>query len=148
MFKAHGPETPLDSWRGNFRNLTIEPAWTDLYGHMNMAWYVMIFDTLGHEILGDCGFGEAYTARENLGLFTVRAEVDYLREVVARDPVSLTVEILSHDTKRLRSRCVLTHCTKGYVAATMEQLALNVSLETRRVTPFPEATMRRLRALA
>lgn len=141
------PEPRLSHWRGNARLAHVLPEWVDIYGHMNMSWYVALFDTLGHDILNDCGLGASYTAQHRMGLFTVRATIDYRREVIAGDPLRVTLRITGHDDKRLRTTLDLHHAGAGYLAATMEQLALHVSLDTRRVTQFPPAVLARLAEL-
>lgn len=119
------------------RNAHVDPAWVDIYGHMNMAYYVKLFDDLGHDILADYGFGEAYTHRFGFGLFTVKATIAYLREVTADAPLTISLKIDKADDKRLWTSLEMRHGEQGYVAATMDQLAVNVSLATRRATIFP-----------
>lgn len=121
----------------SLRSAHVDPAWIDIYGHMNMAYYVKLFDDLGYEILAEYGLGEDYTQRFGLGLFTVTATINYVREVTANAPLTVTLTIDKADRKRLWTRLEMRHAELGYIAATMEQLAVNVSLETRRAAAFP-----------
>lgn len=121
----------------NIRSAHVDPAWVDIYGHMNMAFYVKLFDDLGHDILSGYGLGAAYTRAHGFGLFTVTATIDYVREVTANTPVTVSLKIDKADDKRLWTRLEMRNSELGTIAATMDQLAVNVSLATRRATPFP-----------
>lgn len=115
----------------------VDPSWVDIYGHMNMAYYVKLFDDLGHEILEEFGLGEGYTRKFGFGLFTVKATIDYVREVTANAPLTISLTIEKADDKRLWTSLEMRHSAHGNVAATMDQLAVNVSLATRRAAVFP-----------
>ncbi|MEZ2408903.1 acyl-CoA thioesterase [Bosea sp. RCC_152_1] len=119
------------------RSAHVDPSWVDIYGHMNMAYYVKLFDDLGHDILAEFGVGEAYTRRFGFGLFTVRANIAYVREVTANAPLTVSLTIDKADDKRLWTSLEMRHSEHGFIAATMDQLAVNVSLATRRAAFFP-----------
>jgi acyl-CoA thioester hydrolase len=40
------------------------------------------------------------------------------------------------------------HAEKGYLAATSEQMCIHVDMKARRASPFPEATQKKIAALA
>lgn len=128
------------------RTTHVDPAWIDIYGHMNMAYYVKIFDDLGYEMLSEFGLGVEYTKAHKLGLFTVDVRIKYLREVVTNAPVTVSLVLKAFDDKRLWTELEMHHSELGYLAATMEQLAVHASLETRRATRFPDFVMVRLRS--
>jgi acyl-CoA thioester hydrolase len=119
------------------RHARVDPSWVDIYGHMNMAFYVKLFDDLGYDILSEYGLGERYTRDFGFGLFTIEANIRYLKEVRADAPLTVSLQIDKADGKRLWTSLEMRHTEQGYVAATMNQLAINVSLATRRVVPFP-----------
>lgn len=126
---------------------TVSDEWIDLYGHMNMAYYVKLLDELGHRILQQFGLGEGYTRESNCGLFTVEANLKYLREVRAGDPLRVELTPVSFDEKRLVTLVELYHDEQNYLSATMQQTALHVDLDTRKVCPFGEDAQRRLVAM-
>jgi acyl-CoA thioester hydrolase len=125
----------------------VKEEWIDLYGHMNMAFYVQVLDELGHRILARYGMGEGYTLNENCGLFTVEANLRYLKEVRAGDPLRVELTPLSFDEKRLITNVDLYHDTENYLSATMRQTALNVDLTTRKVRPFSERALARMQLM-
>lgn len=129
--------SPISPPPTNIRSAYVDPVWVDIYGHMNMAYYVKLFDDLGHDILAGYGLGEAYTRAFGFGLFTVTATIDYVREVTANTPVTVSLKIDKADDKRLWTHLEMRNSELGTIAATMDQLAVNVSLATRRATSFP-----------
>ena len=129
-------------------DLTVDPQWIDEYGHMNAAHYVGVFDRHGFELLKAFGVGLDYTAESNCGIYTMRIDVNYLREVVVGDPLRLCARVLDADDKRLVCLLELWQTSGNYLAATMEQLSLHVDLGARRAKPFPLELAERLARLA
>lgn len=125
----------------------VKDEWIDLYGHMNMAYYVQLLDELGHRILEQFGMGEAYTLAENCGLFTVEANLKYIREVCAGDPLRVELTPLRFDEKRLVTQVELYHDKQNYLSAVMVQTALHVDLESRKVCPFGNEARDRLQKM-
>ena len=130
-----------------YEKALVKDEWIDLYGHMNMAYYVMLLDDLGHRILEQFGMGKGYTLEFNCGLFTVEANLKYLREVCAGDPLRVELTPVSFDEKRLVTQLELYHDEQNYLSATMQQTAVHVSLDTRKVCPFGDEARRRLQRM-
>ncbi|MCG5239901.1 thioesterase family protein [Azospirillum doebereinerae] len=128
--------------------LRVAEDWIDLYGHMNMVRYVGVFDEVGYGLLDRWGLGETYTQETRHGLFVVDVAVNYRREMTAGTMLTLSLRVLEADDKRLLSLMELRRADDGTLAATMEQLSIHVDLTTRRVVPFAEPAVLRLRALA
>lgn len=126
--------------------LTVSPDWIDLYGHMNAANYVFVFDRNGFELFERFDIGENYTRNSGCGLYTVEIQTRYLRELLVDTQLSLRLRFLSSDDKRMHCLFELFNVDAGYLAATMEQISLHVDLQTRKVTPFPPDVQDRLQA--
>lgn len=118
-------------------SLNVDPAWIDEYGHMNAAQYVGVFDREGFELLRQVGVGLDYTEATQCGIYTMKLHVDYRRELLANDPLTLRLRLLASDDKRILCLMELWHAHANYLAATLEQLSLHVNLETRRACAFP-----------
>ena len=116
----------------------VDPAWIDYNGHMNMAYYNLIFDKCLDYVYDNIGIGAAYTQKAGGSCFTLEVHVNYLRELVLGDPVKVTFQLLDWDAKRLHYFEEMYHAEKGYLAATSEQLALHVDMESRRSAEFPD----------
>ena len=138
-----------DTQRLTTSAVEVRPEWLDSYGHMNMARYVAAFDELGYPLQDHIGVGAAYTAARRLGLFVVDARVTYRRELVRGQRFCIALRVLDADHIRLLTLQEMRLEPGGEVVATMEQLAVNASLESRRACPFePElaASLQRLAA--
>jgi acyl-CoA thioester hydrolase len=112
--------------------------WVDYNGHMNMAYYNVIFDQ-ALDYAYDClGIGEAYVRDSGCSHFTLEAHVTYLREVRLGDPLRITWQLLDCDAKRLHFFEHMYHAEEGYLAATSEQISMHVDMTERRAAVFPE----------
>ncbi len=127
--------------------MTVDAAWIDYNGHLNMAYYNLLIDRAVDEAFALVGLGPDYVRRRNASFFTAEAHVRYLRELAANTPVRVTLRLIDYDEKRMHFFAELHHAAKGWVAATSEQLALHVDLNTRRVAPFPDDVLTRLAAM-
>ena len=125
----------------------VERGWIDYNGHLNMAYYNVLFDRAVDEIYELLGIGEAYLAHEQRSLFTAEVHVRYLRELHAGDPVRVTIQVLGFDAKRLHYFEQLHHATEGWVSATSENMALHVDMAARKTLPFADSVMARLAAI-
>jgi len=124
--------------------MTVEPAWIDYNGHLNMAYYNVLIDRAVDEAFALVGLGPDYIRERHASYFAVEAHVRYLRELKANDPVRVTVRLIDYDAKRLHHFCELHHADEGWLSATSEQLALHVDTKLRRVAPFPDDVLIRL----
>jgi len=113
------------------------PEWVDHYGHMNLAWYLAVFDMATDRMWPALGLGAPLRAQE-LGTFAAESWVAYRREVKLGDPLDCDSEVLAHDGKRLLIRHRMRHAEAGWEAAVCELLFLCVHLQRRKVTPWPE----------
>ena len=126
----------------------VQEAWIDYNGHMNMAYYNVVFDHGVDHIYDQLGIGAEYTRSGAGSVFTMEVHVHYLQELALNDPVVVHFRFLDWDHKRLHFFEEMYHAEDGYLAATSEQLALHVDMQTRRSGPFPEAVQTRIAALA
>jgi acyl-CoA thioester hydrolase len=116
----------------------VEPGWVDYNGHMNMAYYHVMFDRAVDEALEVVGLGLGYRARRQASFFTAETHTVYRRELLAGESVRVTVQLIGHDEKRLHLFQEARHAVEGWTAATCENLSLHVDLTTRKVAPFPD----------
>jgi acyl-CoA thioester hydrolase len=124
--------------------MTVEPAWIDYNGHLNMAYYNVLFDRAVDEVYALLGVGEPYVTTQRHSFFTAEVHLRYLRELQSGDPVRVTFQLLDVDAKRVHYFEQLFHATEGWVSATSENLALHVSLDHRRAAPVPDDVGKRL----
>jgi acyl-CoA thioester hydrolase len=118
--------------------MRVEPAWIDYNGHMNMAYYHVLFDRTLDEAFGQIGLGPDYLEERNASYFAAEAHILYKRELGLGDPVRVTLQLIDFDEKRLHFYMEIRHAEEGWVSATCEGLSLHVNMASRRVAPFPE----------
>ena len=116
----------------------VKPEWIDINGHMNVAYYVLAFDYGVDALWESVGITEKYVEDRQLSTFAVDAHITYRQELHEGDPYRIVTQILALDEKRLHQFQRMYHARDNYLAATAEWLNLHVSLETRRVCPFPD----------
>ncbi|MDH3279568.1 MAG: thioesterase family protein [Gammaproteobacteria bacterium] len=135
-------EAPISRWQ--------EPVleeWTDYNGHMNVAYFVLIFDHGTDVFYPLIGLGRPYRERTGFSTFAVESHITYSREASLGDPVQVTTQLLGFDDKRIHYFHVMSHAEKGYQMATLEQLALHVDLGQRNVCPMPAEPQALLREM-
>ena len=130
---------PFDEYRA-----VVRPEWIDGNGHLNMAYYVLIFDYATDCWFEWLGLGQAHREAHPITTFCLEAHVTYQREVREGDPLRCTTRLLAYDAKRLHYFHEMYHATEGYLAATNELVSLHVSQLTRRATPMAPAILDRL----
>jgi acyl-CoA thioester hydrolase len=116
--------------------IEIENAWIDYNGHLNMAYYNVIFDR-GSDVAFDLiGIGVDYVKSRRLTVYTAEVHVCYVRELHLGDRVVVSFRLLDNDDKRLHAYQEIRH-VDGWLAATSETLSLHIDMGGPRVAPFP-----------
>jgi acyl-CoA thioester hydrolase len=128
--------------------MKVEPAWIDYNGHLNMAYYNVLFDRAVDEVFEMLGCGADYV-KQGFSTFTAEVHVRYLRELKNGDPVRVTFQLLDYDAKRMHYFEQLFHAEHGWVSATSENMSLHVDMGlkntgAKKVAPFPPEVTRRL----
>jgi len=118
--------------------MAIEPEWIDYNGHLNMAYYNVLFDRCIDEAFAVFGLGPDYIKERNASFFTAEVHICYLRELAQSDRVYSVLHFLDWDEKRAHVFQTLHHAEEGWVSATQEQMSLHVDMETKRVSPWPD----------
>ena len=134
---------PFDRYRGEVR-----PEWIDHNGHMNLAYYTVLFDYATDLMFDVLDLGLAYRRRTDLGTFVTETHNRYERELLVGERVRVAIQILLADDKRLHLAHEMFRLDDGERAATQELLFLHVDLKERRVTPFPPELRARVHAAA
>jgi acyl-CoA thioester hydrolase len=128
------------------------PEWIDYNGHMNLAYYTVLFDQATDLLFDVLGLGLDYRRDTQMGTFVAETHNRYERELLVGARVRVATQIVAADEKRL----YLAHemfaqdvgPNGGQRAATQELMFLHVDLVARRVCPFPGDLRRRVTAAA
>jgi len=122
----------------------VEPEWIDYNGHMNVAYYIVLFDRSIDELFAVLDVGSAYMKRENASTFTLEAHITYQRELPVAAPVEMTLQLIDYDEKRLHLYVEMYHQQAGFLSATWEQLSLHVDMGTKRASHFPKPVLEKV----
>ena len=111
--------------------------WIDYNNHMNVSYYLLIFDKYGADILNDTfKMGEHSARTTGKSTMIVESHITYNQELKMNDEVDVNLVFFDHDKKRLHYKMEMIHKQKQYLASTIEVLALYVDLNTRKVSEF------------
>jgi acyl-CoA thioester hydrolase len=121
--------------------MRIEPQWIDYNGHLNVAYYNVLFDRAVDEAYELLGIGPGYLKAHAHSTMVAETHVRYLRELREGDPVRVTVQLLDYDAKRFHVFEELIHAEEGWLSATSENMTLHVDMTAKKVAPFPEFIM-------
>ena len=110
--------------------------WTDYNGHMNVAYYIHVFDIAADVMLDNFKMGGESAKKDKKTTFVAEMHTIYNQEVRLGEEVETHVTYVDHDKKRIHYRLSMFHKEKKYLAATNEVLSLYVDLNLRKVTEF------------
>ena len=123
----------------NLSSQKIIEDWIDYNGHMNVAYYLLIFDKYGADTLNTIfKIGEHSAKTMGMSTMVVETNITYNQELKLNDEVNINLLYCDHDKKRLQYKFEMIHKDKKYLASTFEALALYVDLSTRKVKEFEE----------
>ena len=128
----------------HFHRERIRADWIDYNGHLNVAYYTLIFDHAGDAMLETAGLTAEHRAVTGGSIFAVEAHISYARELVEGALARVETQLLDFDAKRIHLFQWMYDDGTGELAATQEVLDLYVDLNLRRTAPLPAEIADRL----
>ena len=117
--------------------------WIDYNDHMNVAYYLLIFDKFGADNLNRMfKMGEESAKSTGMSTMIVETNITYNQELKLGDEVDINLLYFDHDKKRLQYKMEMINKEEGYLASTFEALALYVNLNTRKVSEFEKEKLK------
>ena len=117
--------------------------WIDYNDHMNVAYYLLIFDKFGADNLNRIfKMGEESAKNTGMSTMIVETNITYNQELKLDDEVDINLLYFDHDKKRLQYKMEMINKKEGFLASTFEALALYVNLNTRKVSEFEEEKLK------
>lgn len=117
---------------------TVKPEWLDSNGHMNDAYYAIAFSKALDVLIDDLGMDSAYRSKTARSLFTLQAQICYLKEALLGEAMYADFQMLGFDRKRLHLFFNLYRQSDQELLATSEQMLLHVDMNVRRGASFDE----------
>ena len=110
--------------------------WVDYNNHLNMAYYVLIFDEAWEVMLEQFKMGSHSAETTNRSTMVVETNTQYISEVKENDEVDIMLTFFDHDKKRLHLKLEMIEKKTKKISASIEWLSLYINLEARKVTEF------------
>ena len=127
----------------------IKPEWLDYNNHMNVAYYVLVFDLAFEELLLSLGLGEERAKTTGISTMALESHITYDQEVSLGQGVEIRMQLVDHDHKRMHLYLEMyVQGSRGYLASTLEQISLCVDLNERKSASFPKEVMAKIETLS
>ena len=117
-------------------NKKIIKDWIDYNGHMNLSYYILVFDMGAEVILSKFKMGENSAKTTQMSTMAVESHITYDNEVKEGDEVEIILTYFDHDKKRLNYKMEMIEKSTKKLSATIEFLSLYVDLSKRKVSEF------------
>ena len=114
----------------------VKKEWTDYNGHLNVAYYIRIFDIAADVMLDNFKMGGKSAKTDKRTTFVAEMHTNYYQEVRLGEEVETHITFVDHDKKRIHYKLSMFHKEKKYLAAVNEVLSLYVDLNQRKVVEF------------
>ena len=124
------------------KSFSIKQEWVDYNDHMNMAYYVLIFDQALEVALEKFKMGESAAKDLNRSTMVVETNTKYLREVKQGEEIDIHMTYFDHDKKRLHIKMEMIEKSEKKISANIEWISLYIDLSQRKVTEFEEEKLK------
>lgn len=116
---------------------TVPPEWEDRNGHVNVQFYLTLYELGGWNIFDPFGFDEEWFSQQNVSVFDLEHHLNYLAEIRIGDKVTTYHRVSGFSKKRFHGMYFIVNETAQRLAACVEYVAACVDMETRRTAEFP-----------
>jgi acyl-CoA thioester hydrolase len=117
--------------------LRVPPEWEDRNGHVNVQYYLRLFELGGWNFLERDGFGEEWFQRQAYSFFDLEHHLCYLAEIHVGDRVRCYNRMLAVGSKRFHGMYFTLNESRGRLAATLEYISAGIDMRRRRISPIP-----------
>jgi acyl-CoA thioester hydrolase len=125
----------------------IQPEWIDHNGHMNVGYYMVVFDFAVEDWLAYCGLSVEHLRDHGATTFVAESHATYEQELLEGDPIMISGQLLEFADKKIHTFFRMFHAEHRYLAATHEIMTLHIDGAIRRPGPMPPEILDRLAAV-
>jgi acyl-CoA thioester hydrolase len=118
-------------------SLTIPEQFRDANGHMNMRYYLHVYDDAGDQLVARFGLTADYHHQHHTGGFDLEHHIHYLKEVQVGETVTVYPRLLGRSAKRIHYMLFMVNDTQQTVASIFECINSFADLTVRRTAPYP-----------
>ena len=112
--------------------------WTDYNNHMNLSYYILVFDIGAEVFLSKFQMGEHSAKTTKKSTMVVETHTTYNNEVKESEEVDVFISHLDHDKKRIHYKLEMYRKDTNILSATTEVLSLYIDLNLRKVAEFED----------
>jgi len=132
------PDVPVIRKLPNVGTDTVHKKWEDLNGHVNIVYYMSLYNDSSWPLLGLIGADEAYFLERKMGIVDLNNNLHYMRELHVGDKISTYVRFLDRKPKLLHGMLFIVNDASDALACTVEFTSISFDLDKRKSTPFPD----------
>ncbi len=124
--------------------VTIPDRYRDKMGHMNMRYYLEVYDDAGDALFESFGLTPAFYRENGSGGFDLEHHIHYVNEVHIGDTVAVYARLVSRSAKRLHYLLFMVNESRQVVASIFECVNSYADLTIRKTAPYPHEIARTL----
>ena len=126
---------------------TVFPWHCDEMGHMNVMWYVGKFDEATRHLFNAIGITPAFVRENKRGMAAVERTIQYKRELLAGDVITVYSTLLEMKDKSVRFAHEMRKADTDEIAATTTLTGVHIDTVARRAVAFPDSIREKAKAL-
>lgn len=124
--------------------MSVPPEWEDRNGHVNVQYYMALYELGGWVVLEEVGIDEDWFKGHRVSQFDLEHHLHYRSELRVGDTISTYSRVLARSVKRFHGMYFIVDETRNRLAATVEYITSSVDMRNRRTSPFPDELSRGL----
>lgn len=117
----------------------IPPDWQDRNGHVNVQFYLALFEMGGWRVMEEFGVDDDWFQRHQFSFFDLEHHLHYLSELHVGDVVTAYNRIVGKSDKRFQGLYLIVNETRERLACTLEYVSSGIDMRARRTAPMPAA---------
>jgi len=125
----------------------VPPEWEDDNGHVNIQYYLGLFELSGWVVLEEFGVDRAWLQAHRYSFFDLEHHLNYLAEMHVGDRVTTYNRIVGKSNKRFHGVFYIYNESRQRLACTLEYVSNGVDMALRRTAPMPDQLSRGLDAV-
>lgn len=122
----------------------VPARWIDGNGHLNVRWYLHIFDEAMEESLDKLGLGFILIETHGLSIMALEIGIGYKRELLKGERVHVTTQQVAFNHKRVHWMQAMYELENGRLVSTAEWITAFVDMNSRRSSAIPDDLVRLL----